>query len=116
MGNILNALQKELLINLYKRSPGVKMVEFCRANNVSCTSFKTWMRQYDGAGLEGLYRSNKTPEILPAGADKTLENYKRQIIKLRIENERLKKNYTLIPPSDGKPREYVTLCERSTRS
>ncbi|HEY5500167.1 MAG TPA: hypothetical protein VIK20_07280 [Bacteroidales bacterium] len=35
-------------------------------------------------------------EVLPEGIDRTEESYKREILKLRIENERLKKNYTVI--------------------
>jgi len=35
-----------------------------------------------------------TPDVLPEGVDRTEENYKREILKLRIENERLKKNYS----------------------
>jgi len=89
--NILNPLEKELLIKLYRRSPGIKLVEFCRINNVSDAALKTWIKKYDEDGLEGLYRSKKTPELLPEGVDKTAENYKRELIKTRIELERLKK-------------------------
>ena len=31
------------------------------------------------------------PDVLPEGIDRTEEAYKREILKLRIENERLKK-------------------------
>jgi len=89
--NILNPLEKELLIKLYRRSPGIKLMEFCRINNVSDTALKMWIKKYDEDGLEGLYRSKKTPELLPEGVDKTAENYKRELIKTRIELERLKK-------------------------
>ena len=43
-------------------------------------------------GLEGLSRADaQTGDVLPEGIDRTEENYKREILKLRIENERLKK-------------------------
>jgi transposase len=116
MGNILNPLEKEVLIKLYRRSPGVKLGEFCHINNVSDAAFKTWMKRYDEEGLEGLYRSKKTPELLPEGVDKTAENYKRELIRTRIELERLKKNYSLTQTPDGKPREYVTLSDRTLPS
>jgi transposase-like protein len=116
VGNILNPLEKEVLIRLYRRSPGMKVGEFCRANGISDTAFKSWLKKYDEEGLEGLYRSKKMPELLPAGIEKTSENYKRELIKTRIELERLKKNYILNPESDGKPKEYVTLSEKTTRS
>jgi transposase-like protein len=91
MNNILNPLEKEMLIKLYRRSPGMKMGEFCRANNVSDAAFRSWVKRYDEEGLEGLYRSKKTPELLPEGVDKTAESYKRELIRTRIELERLKK-------------------------
>jgi len=114
--NILNPLEKEMLIKLYWRSPGVKLREFCRINNVSDVAFKAWIKKYEAEGLEGLYRSKKTPELLPEGVDKTAENYKRELIKTRIELERLKKNYTRIQRDDGRPMEFVHLSEKSTKS
>lgn len=113
--NILNPLEKEMLIKLYRRSPDVKFMEFCTANNVSTTAMKTWIKQYDAEGLEGLYRSKKMPELLPEGVDKTPENYKRELIKARIEVERLKKNYTRIRSPDGKLMGFERLSDRSTK-
>jgi transposase-like protein len=113
--NILNPLEKEMLIKLYWRSPGVKLGEFCRINNISDTAFKSWIKKYTSEGLEGLYRSKKVPELLPEDVDKTAENYKRELIKARIELERLKKNYTRIQSSDGKPMAFVPLSEKNTR-
>ena len=114
--NILNPLEKELLIKLFRRSPGMKVGEFCRANDVSDAAFRIWMKKYDEEGLEGLYRSKKTPELLPPGMDKTTENYRRELIKARIEIERLKKNYTQILDEDGTPAGFVRLSEKSTQS
>jgi len=116
MGNILNPLEKEMLIKLYRRSPGTRLGEFCRINNVSDAAFKAWIKKYDSEGLEGLYRSKKTPELLPEGVDRTAENYKRELIKARIEIERLKKNYTRTLSEDGRPMGYVPLSGTSTRS
>jgi len=116
MGNILNPLEKEMLIKLYHRSPGIKLGDFCTANNVSDTAFKMWIKKYEEEGLEGLYRSKKTPELLPEGVDKTKENYKRELIKTRIELERLKKNYTLSRSGDGKRTEFVILSDKNTKS
>ena len=114
--NILNPLEKEMLIKLYRRSPGIKFGEFCRINNVSDAAFKAWIKKYDEEGLEGLYRSKKTPELLPEGVDKTAENYKRELIKTRLELERLKKNYIQTQSPDGKPTGYATLSDKNTRS
>jgi len=50
------------------------------------------MRQYAEGGPEGLARADAgIQEVLPEGVDRTEESYKREILKLRIENERLKK-------------------------
>lgn len=114
--NILNPLEKEMLIKLYRRSPGVKMGDFCRANNVSDTAFKSWVKHYDEGGLEGLYRSKKMPELLPEGVDRTAENYKRELIKTRIELERVKKNYTRIQSPDGKQTGCVRLSGKNMKS
>ena len=89
--NILNPLEKEMLVRLYKNNPSVKLADFCAANNVSSAAFKTWLKKYEAEGLTGLYRSKKTPSVLPDGVDETEENLRRELIKTRIENERLKK-------------------------
>jgi len=50
------------------------------------------MKQYDEGGLEGLARADaEVKVIVPDGFDRTKESYKREILKLRIENERLRK-------------------------
>ena len=67
--NILNPLEKELLIRLYRSNPDIKLSDFCRANNVSEAAFKTWLKKYGAEGLSGLYRSKKTPSLLPEGVD-----------------------------------------------
>jgi hypothetical protein len=116
VSNILNPLEKEVLIKLYRRSPGVRLQDFCRINNVSDAAFKSWLKKYDSEGLEGLYRSKKTPELLPDGVDKTVENYKRELIKARLDLERLKKNYIRIQDDDGKLKAFVTLLGKNTTS
>ena len=87
--NILNPLEKELLIRLYRSNPDIKLSDFCRANNVS---------------------------LLPEGVDETEETLRRELIKTRIELERLKKGYIRIPREDGTPGEFVPVSEKSARS
>lgn len=116
MSNILNPLEKELLIKLYMRSPGVKMSDFCAANNVSVAAFQSWLKKYEKGGLNGLYRSKKTPAILPEGVEENEENLRRELIRTRIELERLKKGYTRIPNEDGTPGPFVPVSGKSTRS
>ncbi len=114
--NILNPLEKELLIRLYRKNPDVRLSDFCRANNISAAAFKAWLKRYDAEGLAGLYRSKKTPTVLPEGIDETEGSLRRELIRTRIELERLKKGYTRIPREDGMPGQFVPVSEKSTRS
>ena len=92
MSKHLNPLEKEFLIRQYKNNPTVKMNDFCRANDITSSSLRKWIKQYEEGGIEGLARADaEIKEILPEGIDRTEEAYKKEILKLRIENERLKK-------------------------
>lgn len=91
MAKHLNPLEKEFLIRQYKAGTQ-KMSEFCEVAGVSVGAFKKWIKQYEELGLEGLARADANiGSVLPEGIDPTEEAYKREILKLRIENERLKK-------------------------
>ena len=92
MAKHLNPLEKEFLIHKFKRNPNIKLREFCTANSVSDTAFKKWLTQYEAGGLDGLARADaEIQQILPEGVEQTPEALRREIIRLRIENERLKK-------------------------
>ena len=52
--------------------------------------------------------------ILPEGVEQTPENLKREIMRLRIENERLKKNYCVKTGPDGE-KVFIRLRERNTK-
>ena len=115
MGNHYNPLEKEFLIRQYRSTPQIKLNDFCEQHNISNTSMKKWMSQYAEGGLEGLVRADKTiQEVLPEGIDRTEESYKREILKLRIENERLKKNYIVRKTESGE-QEYVRLKPKNTK-
>lgn len=107
--NILNPLEKELLIRLRRSNPDIRLSDFCRANSVSEAAFKAWLKRYDAEGLAGLYRSKKTLGILPEGIDETEENLRRELIRTRIELERLKR---LHPDPGGMGRRGVRACIR----
>ena len=115
MSKHLNPLEKEFLIRQYKGNLKIKLSDFCDANHVSDSAFKKWMKQYDEGGLEGLARADaEIGDVLPAGIDRTEEAYKREILKLRIENERLKKNYTVRTNEAGE-QEYVRLKPKNSK-
>ena len=115
MGKHLNPLEKELLIRRFKGNPRIKVYDFCVANDVSEAAFRKWMKQYEAEGIEGLARNDaEFKDVLPDGTDKSMEGYKREIMKLRIENERLKKSYAVQVNADGE-REYVRLKPKSSQ-
>ena len=114
--NKLNPLEKELLINLYRNNPNTKLGDFCAANNVSTAAFSGWMKKYDEGGLAALYRSKQTPSLLPEGVDENEETLRRELIRTKLELERLKKGYTRIPSEDGERMVYVPVSDRNTQS
>lgn len=115
MAKHLNPLEKEFLIRQYKASTQ-KMTDFCEKAGVSTGAFQKWIKQYDELGLEGLARADANiGSVLPDGIDPTEEAYKREILRLRIENERLKKNYTVRMNEAGE-QEYVRLKARNSKS
>ena len=115
MARHLNPLEKEFLIRRYRSNGRISIQDFCGSNGITVTSLRKWMKQYDEGGLEGLARADaEIREVLPEGVDRTEESYKREILKLRIENERLKKSYAVQTNADGE-REYVRLRPRSSK-
>lgn len=116
MSKHLNPLEKEFLIRTFRSNQTVKVNDFCDKHGVSVSAFKKWLKQYEEGGLEGLARADaEVGDVLPEGIDRTEEAYKREILKLRIENERLKKNYTVRMNADGE-QEYVRLKPKNLKS
>ena len=115
MSKHLNPLEKEFLIKRYRSNQRIKLKDFCINNDVSETAFRKWLKQYEEGGLEGLARADKDiQDILPEGVDRTEEAYKREILKLRIENERLKKSYTVQTKEDG-AQEFIRLKPKNSK-
>ncbi len=115
MAKHLNPLEKEFLIRQFKSNPRIKLSDFCQSNNVSEASFRKWLKQYEEGGIEGLARADaEICDVLPEGIDRTEEAYKREILKLRIENERLKKNY-MIRTNEAGEQEYVRLKPKNMK-
>ena len=102
MSKRLNPFEKELLIKLFRKSKDISKSEFCRANNVTLQTFNKWIEQYDSAGIEGLAAGSRLPEVLPEGINPTEEAYKKEILRLTLENELLKKNYAIRTTPYGK--------------
>ena len=115
MAKHLNPLEKEFLIHKYKKNPTIKLSAFCEANSVSDTAFKNWLKKYEEGGLDALARADaEIKSILPDGVEQTEESLRREVLRLRIENERLKKNYMARRGEDGKM-EYCRLKPKSSK-
>lgn len=114
MSKQLSPLEKEFLVKRFLSNPDIKLTEFARANNISDTSLRKWVEIYKNEGIAGFTKGNPEYQILPEGTEETTENYKREIIKLRIENERLKKNYTATENPNGTIT-YTRLKEKNTQ-
>lgn len=117
MGKHLNPLEKELLISRFRSKRDNDIYDFCEVNNISITAFRNWMKKYDEQGIEGLVTKQKGDEalmVLPEGVDPTTENFKKEIMKLRIENERLKKTYTVLKTEDGES-QFVHLRKKNSK-
>lgn len=117
MGTRLNPLEKEVLIKRFLANPGKDINAFCDANGVSVTAFKIWLRKYSEEGIEGLISrgcGSEVAMVLPEGVEASNENLKREIMKLRIENERLKKNYCVETMEDGR-KVFRRLKEKNTK-
>lgn len=115
MGKHLDPLEKEYLVRSFLSRDDIKLSDFCTANNISDSAFRNWLKQYEAEGIEGLVRAGSSDtEVLPEGIERSEENYKREILKLRIENERLKKNYTVKTNENGE-QVYVPLRQKNMK-
>lgn len=87
MSKHLSASEKLLLIEIYRNS-NEKLDVFCLVNNISASTFKKWLKQYDEFGVSGLQRSGY--EDKKVDASKLIKSAKNQYLKLLIENYKLK--------------------------
>ena len=114
MSKQYSPLEKEFLVKRFLANPSVKLSDFASINGISDTSLRKWVEIYKNEGIAGFTKGNTELQILPDGLEENEENYKREIIKLRIEVERLKKNYTVTQNPDGTTT-YTRLKEKNTQ-
>ena len=115
MAKHLNPLEKEFLIHQFKRNPTIKLSDFCEAHQISVSALRNWIKQYEEFGLDGLARADaEIGSVLPEGVDPTEEAYRREILKLRIENERLKKIY-IVRTNEDVEQEYIRLKAKNPK-
>ena len=89
-------------------------VEFAEEYGISKATLLRWSKTYKEKGVEGLTRkkSKLTDAVSPELT--TDDELRKEILKLRIENERLKKNYIVQKNPDGQM-EYIRLRAKNTK-
>lgn len=94
--------EKQRLISLYYESSDTTSA-FCQKHGITQSSFFRWKKEYDSMLAKVTRPEKSTEDVL-----------RTEILKLRIENERLKKNYTVKLTKDGKM-EFVRLRTKNTK-
>ena len=119
--NMRTPEEKEKIIKEFYESK-VGAIAFCTEHEIGISTFKEWRKKYSKYGIEGL--KSKTGKFTRAEKANNKGIYLRkpktreealeiEIIKLQIENERLKKGYTV--KGDGAKKEYVSTLEKNTK-
>ena len=104
--------ERARLVTLFLDSR-MTVAAFCDKHGISRNTLYRWLKIEKG--IDGLLGNpfSLSPKVAPEL--KTDTELRKEILKLRIENERLKKNYTVRETPDGKT-EYVRLKPKSTKS
>ncbi len=105
--------EKEKIIKEYLQS-GLGYKVIARKHNISDSVLRKWIKAYNENGLDGLVsKTGKKAIGRPKAKLNQIEQLEQEILKLRIENERLKKGYLV--KGDGARKEYVTSLEKNTK-
>lgn len=107
MGTRRKLLSKEdriRLVELYQLSEET-VEEFCEKHNLSRSYMYRLIREYGGQHVD--------ISLSEADHIQKEKELQAEILKLKIENERLKKNYTVRITEDGRT-EYIRLKERNS--
>lgn len=114
MGNKqLSAEEKERLVIAFLNSSDTQ-VDFAAKHEICAKSLMRWVAAYKKDGSAGLIRANgKNSKDLVTNLT-TDNELRKEILRLRIENERLKKNYTVRQNEDG-TKEYIRLRPKSSK-
>lgn len=105
-GRQLKVEEKIRLVELYLDSEE-NIDAFCKKQDLSRSTFYRMLKEYNQKPVE---QSLSEAEHVQREKELQLE-----ILKLKIENERLKKNYTVRITEDGKT-EYIRLRARNLKS
>ncbi len=108
--------KEKIILEYYYGTIGCN--EICRKYGIDSSTLRAWRNKYEKDGLKGL-DSNPGKSVggnkgLCAKKGKTIEEkLKLKIMRLKIENERLKKGY--IVKGGGNQKEYVTTLDKNMK-
>ena len=91
--------------------------EISKITRVSDKNIRRWVKQYSEEGIEGLKTKRRGNPFAALHTSKTLTKEERlelENLKLKIENERLKKGYLV--KGGGAEKEYVSISDVNMRS
>lgn len=101
-------ITKEKYVLAFRKQNKLTLIKFADRVGVSSTALKKWVTLYDAYGIEGL-----TDGFTKSTLADTKEALKRQVILLRIENERLKKGYSV--KGGGKKKEFMPIKGKNSK-
>jgi transposase-like protein len=109
--------EKEKIVKEYRNTP-ITLRAIAEKYHTEIKVINTWVNKYEKYGIKGLesQTGRKKGGNKGQGARKPKsieEELGRKIMKLEIENARLKKGY--IVKGDGAEKEYVTTLEKNTK-
>ncbi len=119
--NMKTPEEKERLIKEFEASK-IGPKAFCKKNGIGAEPFRVWRIKYAKYGIDGLksntgktanHKNANNKGIYLRKPKTREEELEIQVIKLQIENERLKKGYTV--KGDGARKEYVSTLEKNTK-
>ena len=115
--NMRTSKEKEkIILEYYEGKIGRNQI--CRKYGIATSVLRDWRKKYDEFGIDGL-NSNTGKSIgnnkgLGATKGKTIEEkLKLKIMRLEIENARLKKGYLV--KGGGVQKEFVTTLDKNTK-
>ena len=93
---------------------GKTAIEFANEYGICKATLLRWSKAYKEKGIEGLTKKKSKLTAAVAPELTTDDELRKEILKLRIENERLKKNYIVQTTPDGQM-EYIRLKAKNTK-
>ena len=104
--------KEKIILEYFNSGLGYRVI--ARKYNIAESVFRNWINQYREKGINGLEsNTGKKSTGRPKKQKDKLDQLELEILKLRIENERLKKGYFV--KGDGARKEYVTSLKKNTK-